>query len=106
MYNVDKYFDFDYEKKSETKSKQKKKQQQQGILLLLLLTGAAYYYFMVYLPEEQKKVLESQIQADLDKVKNLKKDDYDNITTSLTTLQGYLLLFLKLLSVFSNKIKI
>jgi hypothetical protein len=91
MYNVDKYFDFDSEKKAETKSKKKKKQQQQTILLLLLAAGATYYYFMVYLPDEERKKLEVQIQVDLDKVKKLKKDDYDNITNLLTTLQGYLL---------------
>ncbi|CAI2182456.1 9779_t:CDS:10 [Funneliformis geosporum] len=75
MYNVDKYFDFDSEKKAETKSKKKKKQQQQMILFLLLVAGIAYYYFMVYLPEEEIKKLETKLQAELDRVKNAKSDD-------------------------------
>jgi len=91
MYNIDHYFDFDHEKKSETKSKKKKKQQQQMILLLLLMAGVAYYYFMIFLPEEEVKKLEGQIQTYLDKVKELKQNDYDNITNLLTTLQSYLL---------------
>ncbi|CAG8616005.1 6409_t:CDS:10 [Ambispora gerdemannii] len=93
MYNVDRYFDFDYEKKLEIKTKQKKKQQQQGLLALLFLVAGAYYYFMIYLPEEQRKLLESKIQTDLEKVKKLKQDDYDNITTSLTILQEEVNLF-------------
>ena len=71
MYNTDKYFDFDSLPKSETKSKKKKKQQQQMILLLLLAAGAAYYYFMIYLPEEETKKWEAEIQEKLDKVKKL-----------------------------------
>lgn len=52
------YFDtdyFDFDKKSESKTKQRKNQQQQLLLLLLLVAGATYYYFMVYLPEEETK---------------------------------------------------
>ncbi|CAI2178296.1 15691_t:CDS:2 [Funneliformis geosporum] len=82
MYNVDKYFDFDSEKKAETKSKKKKKQQQQMILFLLLVAGIAYYYFMVYLPEEEIKKLETKLQAELDRVKNAKSDDVAEIKIS------------------------
>jgi hypothetical protein len=87
---TDKYFDFDSDKKTEAKSKKRKKQQQQGLLLVLLAAGATYYYFMIFLPEEERKKLEAEIEEKLDKVKKIKKDDYDNITTSLITLQGYL----------------
>jgi hypothetical protein len=87
MYNVDKYFDF--EDKSESKPKKSKKQKETLLVLLLLATGA-YYYFMVYLPEEERKVLENQIQTKLDEVKNLKAEEYASIPTLLITLQGYL----------------
>lgn len=88
------YFDteyFDFDKKSTTKSKQKKKQQQQLLLILLLAGAAAYYYFMIYLPEEETKQWENEIQKKLDKVKSLKVDDYGQITTLLGTCQGFLL---------------
>jgi hypothetical protein len=91
MYSVDKYFDFNSEKKSEAKNKKKKKQQQQTTLLLLLVAGATYYYFMIYLPEEERKILEAEIQKKLDEVKELKANDYNNIAKSLTILQSYLL---------------
>jgi hypothetical protein len=86
MYNVDKYFDFDYEKKSEVKSKKRKKQRQQILLLLLLLAGAVYYYFIIYLPEKEVKKLEAKLQAELDRIKNAKPDD---VAEMLTTLQSY-----------------
>ncbi|CAI2196913.1 1991_t:CDS:2 [Funneliformis geosporum] len=84
MYNIDHYFDFDSPPKSVTKSK-KKKQQQQQMLLLLLLAVAGAYYFMIYLPEEEVKKWEVEIQKELNKVKKLKQDDYDDITTLLGT---------------------
>ncbi|CAG8546685.1 9873_t:CDS:2 [Cetraspora pellucida] len=83
MFNTDKYFDFDLEKKTEAKSNKKKKQQQQALLLFLLAAGAAYYYFMIYLPDEERKVLEKQIQNKLEEVKNLKTEEYNNIPTLL-----------------------
>ncbi|CAI2187186.1 6300_t:CDS:10 [Funneliformis geosporum] len=69
MYNIDHYFDFDSPPKSVIKSK-KKKQQHQQMLLLLLLAVAGAYYFMIYLPEEERKKLETEIQKELDEVKN------------------------------------
>jgi hypothetical protein len=91
MYKIDKYFDFDLEKKNETKTAKKKKQQQQVLLLVLLAAGVAYYYFMIFLPEEERKLQEKQIQDKLDEVKNLKSEEYSNIPTLLTACQGYLL---------------
>ncbi|CAG8773348.1 27403_t:CDS:10, partial [Gigaspora margarita] len=61
---------------------------QQGLLLLLLAAGAAYYYFMVYLPDEERKVLEEKIQTELEKVKKIQPNDYDNITSLLITYKG------------------
>ncbi|KLL04791.1 MAG: hypothetical protein MRERV_4c057 [Mycoplasmataceae bacterium RV_VA103A] len=90
MFNTDKYFDFDLEKKTEAKSNKKKKQQQQALLLLLLAAGAAYYYFMIYLPDEERKALEKQIQNKLEEVKNLKTEEYNNIPTLLIACQDYL----------------
>jgi hypothetical protein len=83
-FGTDKYFDF------EPKPKSSKKRNQQVLLLFLLAAGVAYYYFMVYLPEEEVRKLETQIQADLDKVKNLRPEEYSNIPTLLVTCQGYL----------------
>ena len=45
---------------------------------------------MIYLPEEETKKWEAEIQKELDKVKKLKQDDYDEITTLLGTCQGFL----------------
>ncbi|CAI2191355.1 549_t:CDS:2 [Funneliformis geosporum] len=87
MYNLDHYFDFDSPPKSIIKSKKKKQQQQQILLLFLLAVGAAYY-FMIYLPEEERKVLESQIQTRLDEVKNIKPEEHSNIPTLLTACQA------------------
>ncbi|CAI2185952.1 15961_t:CDS:2 [Funneliformis geosporum] len=86
MYNIDHYFDFDSPPKSIVKSKKKKQQQQQMLLLLLLSVGAAYY-FMIYLPDEERKLLESQIQTKLDEVKNIKPEEHANIPTLLTACQ-------------------
>jgi len=90
MYNIDHYFDFDSPPKSENKSKKKKKQQQQALLFLLLLAAGTTYYFMIYLPEEERKALEEQVQTKLDEVKKLKPNDYDNITSLLTTCRSFL----------------
>jgi len=56
MYNVDKYFDFESEKK--LGKTDKKKQQQQ--ILLVLVAGLICYYFLVYLPEEEKEQAKNQ----------------------------------------------
>ena len=74
----------------EQKLAQKKKQQKKLALIVLLLIGGLAYLFLVYLPtEKQKRQLEAQIKADLDKLQNIQPDDYN---ASLATLQNYLLL--------------
>ncbi|CAI2189541.1 10684_t:CDS:2 [Funneliformis geosporum] len=75
-------------KVSAKKEAQQKKQQQQQMFLLLLLAAAGAYYFMVYLPEEERKVLENQIQTKLDEVKNIKPEEHSNIPTLLTACQA------------------
>jgi hypothetical protein len=65
-----------------------KKQQKKITLFSLLLIAGAIYLFLVYLPtERQKKELEAQIQADLDKLSNIQPSEYGML---LTTLQNYL----------------
>jgi hypothetical protein len=45
---------------------------------------------MVYLPEEEVKKLEKEIQTKLDEVKNIKPEEYNNIPTLLSICQDYL----------------
>jgi|SRR6185369_7891736 len=61
-----------------------KKQQQLLIVLLLAGTG---YYFLVYLPQEEIRKLEMEIQTDIDKLKDIKSQEYSG---HLTKLQSYL----------------
>ncbi|CAG8653666.1 6801_t:CDS:2 [Ambispora leptoticha] len=77
MYNIDHYFDFDSQPKTENKSKKRKKQQQ--FLLLVLLAAGAAYYFMIYLPDKERKKLEEEIQGKLDEVRNLKPEGWADI---------------------------
>ena len=86
-FDTDQYFDFDSPPTSKSK---KKNQQQQVILLLLLAAGAAYYYFMIYLPEEEVKKLEKEIQEKLEEVKKIKSEEFEKIPTMLGTLENYL----------------
>jgi len=60
-----------------------KKQQQ--LLIIFLLMGAGYY-FLVYLPQEEIKKLEMEIQTDINKLKDIKSQEY---SSHLTKLQSY-----------------
>jgi hypothetical protein len=79
------YNDFDQQEKPAQAQKEKKKQQKKLLLLLLLLGAGAYFYFMIYLPEEKIKVLETELQGQLDRVKNAKQDDCPEMLATLST---------------------
>jgi hypothetical protein len=65
----------------------KKEQEQQLKIIILLLVAGTLYYFTVYLPQEEIKKLEMQIQIDIDKLKNIQPQEY---SSHLTKLQTYL----------------
>jgi len=55
--------------------------------VLLLLAAGAYYYFMVHLPEQKIKLLETELQGQLDRVKNAKQDDCAELLATLSNYQ-------------------
>ncbi|CAJ0902111.1 13394_t:CDS:2 [Entrophospora sp. SA101] len=67
-----------------TEAQKRKKQQKKPTLMFLLLAAGAAYLFLVYLPQEkQKKQLEAQIQADIDKLQTAQPNDYVSLLTTL-----------------------
>lgn len=64
-----------------------KEQEQQLKIILLLLVAGACYYFAIYLPQEEIRKLEMQIQTDIDKLKNIQSRNYSD---HLKKLQDYL----------------
>jgi len=82
------YYELDEKEQKIAQAQKKKKQQQKKILLVLfLLAAGAYYYFMVYLPEQKTKLLEAELQGQLDRVKNAKQDDCAELLTTLFNYQ-------------------
>ncbi|CAJ0761774.1 12794_t:CDS:2 [Entrophospora sp. SA101] len=74
---------YDQEQKL-TEAQKRKKQQKKPTLMFLLLAAGAAYLFLVYLPQEkQKKQLEAQIQADIDKLQTAQPNDYVSLLTTL-----------------------
>ena len=65
------------------KTDQEKKQKQ--ILMTLLLVGLGFY-FLVYLPQEEQKKLEMQIQTDINSLQTIQPQDYSSM---LNRLQSY-----------------
>ena len=69
------------------KPETEQEKQKQQILILLLIAGIVFYRF-VYLPQEETKQLERQIQETIGKVANTPKpEEYSSL---LTTCQSYL----------------
>jgi len=64
-----------------------KEQEQQLKIVLLLLVAGVLYYFTIYLPQEEIRKLEMEIQTDIDKLKDIKSVEY---SSHLTKLQSYL----------------
>jgi len=82
------YYELDEKEQKIAQARKKKKQQQKKILLMLLfLAAGAYFYFMVYLPEQKIKLLEAELQGQLDRVKNAKQDDCAELLTTLSNYQ-------------------
>ena len=67
--------------------KLEKKQEQQMKIVVLLLMAGMFFYFSVYLPEQQRQILEMEIQETISKVSKAKSEDYSSL---LTTCQNYL----------------
>ena len=59
---------------------QKEKQKQQLIIILLLCATA--YYFLVYLPDQERKQLEMQIQETINQVTQAQPQDYSPLLTT------------------------
>ena len=68
------------------KKLEKNQEQQLKYVVLILLAGACFY-FLVYLPQEEIRKLEMEIQTDIDKLKDIKSQEYSG---HLTKLQSYL----------------
>lgn len=83
------YYEFEEEERIQALAQKKKKQQKKLILTILLLGAGLGYYFLIYLPEEEIKKLENQLQAELDRVKSATPDDVAEILTTLQTYQQW-----------------